>query len=230
MKLSIMKTSCKNYVVFPVILFLTGVFFFIPADKAGALTLDEIIAKTQGIYEKTAGLKADFTQESVIKSMGKTEREEGVFYFKTPRRMLWDYTKPKKKKLIINPKTAWLYIPEDRIVYVQDAENLFKSRIGIRFLSGLGKLQEDFHISFAKPEHTGQEGDYLFKLVPKEPDFGIGNLLIVIDRETFYVNRLSFVDTYGNTNRLHFRNVKISNKLPDRMFNFSPPPGVDVYR
>jgi outer membrane lipoprotein carrier protein len=113
---------------------------------------------------------------------------------------------------------------------VQDAERVFTSRIGIRFLCGLGKLQKDFHIAFAATEHTHQEGNYLFKLVPREPDFGIGELLVAIDRETFYVRWLSFADTYGNATRLHFRNIKINNKLPDKMFSFSPPPGVDIYR
>lgn len=215
---------------FSIALLLTGMLFFVPAEKAGALSLDDIIARTQSAYEKTTGLRADFTQESTIKSMGKTEHEEGVFYFKNPRRMVWDYTKPKTKKLVINPQTAWFYIPEDGIVYVQDAESVFKSRLGIRFLSGLGKLQKDFRIAFAAPEHTYQEGNYLFKLVPKEPDFGIGELLVAIDKETFYVSWLSFADTYGNTTRLYFRNIKINNKLPDKMFSFSPPAGVDVYQ
>ena len=162
--------------------------------------------------------------------MGKTEHEEGVFYFKNPRKMVWDYKTPKKKKLVINPYKAWFYIPEDGVVYVQDAESVFKSRLGIRFLSGLGKLQQDFRIAFATPEHPKQEGNYLFKLVPREPDFAIGELLVAINKETFYVSWLSFADAYGNATRLYFRNMKIDNKLPDKMFNFSPPAGVDIYR
>ena len=224
------KYFSPGLVLFPIVFLLAGMLFFLRAKEAGAMSLDEIIARTQRTYEKTTGLKADFTQETTIKSMSRTEREEGVFYFKNPRRMVWDYTKPKTKKLVINPQTAWFYIPEDSVVYIQDAEGVFKSRIGIRFLSGLGNLQEDFRCAFAAPEHVDQEGNYLFKLAPREPDWGIGELFIAIDKETFHINRLSFADTYGNTTQLYFRNIKINNKLPDKMFSFSPPAGVDVYK
>ena len=43
----------------------------------GALSLERLAAKTQEIYEKTTDFKARFIQEVTIKSMKKTEREEG---------------------------------------------------------------------------------------------------------------------------------------------------------
>lgn len=230
MKKSMGKFFSPGLVLFPIAVLLAGLLLFLRAKEAVALSLDEITARTQRVYEKTTGLKANFTQETTIKSMGRTEREEGVFYFKNPRRMVWDYTKPKTKKLVINPQTAWFYIPEDGVVYIQDAEGVFKSRIGIRFLSGLGKLQEDFRCAFAAPEHVDREGNYLLKLAPREADFGIGELFVAIDKETFHISRLSFADTYGNTTRLYFRNIKINNKLPDEMFSFSPPPGTEIYK
>lgn len=229
MKKSIGKYFFPGLVLFPVTVLLAGMLSFILAKEAGCLSLDEIIAKTQRTYEKTTDLKADFTQRSTIKSTSRTECEEGIFYFKNPRMMVWDYTKPKTKKLVINLQTAWFYLPEDSAVYIQDAEGIFKSRIGIRFLSGLGKLREDFHVTFAVPDYTDREGNYLLKLIPREPDFGMEKLLVAIDKETFYINSLSFADTYGNTTQLYFRNIKINNKLPDKMFSFSPPVGVDVY-
>ncbi len=70
------------------------------------------------------------SRKSTIKAMNKTDREEGILYVKNPKRMLWNYSKPKAKKLIINPKRAWLYIPDDRVVYIQEAENIYKSKLG----------------------------------------------------------------------------------------------------
>jgi outer membrane lipoprotein-sorting protein len=89
------------------------------SPEAGAASLEEIVGKVQERYEKLIDIKADFLQEATIKSMNKTDREEGVFYFKNPRRMVWDYLKPKAKKLVINPQKAWLYVPEDGVVYIQ---------------------------------------------------------------------------------------------------------------
>jgi len=203
--------------------------FFVLPNKIMAMPLNELIAQAQDRYEKTGDVKADFIQEATIKSMNKTEREEGVFYFKNPRRMVWDYTKPKKKKLVINPQTAWLYIPEDSIVYVQDAESILKSKVSIRFLAGLGKLKNDFHIAFAGPDHVDREGNFLLKLVPKERDFGMEELFLALDKEKLQITRLSFTDGYGNTTRLFFRNINVNNNLPEKFFTFIPPAGVEVY-
>ncbi|MCG6534919.1 MAG: outer membrane lipoprotein carrier protein LolA [Syntrophales bacterium LBB04] len=194
------------------------------------MSIEEIIAKAQEQYEKTIDIKADFVQEVSIKSMNKTDREAGIFYFKNPRRMIWDYLKPKPKKLIINTQTAWFYIPEDRIVYVQDAESIFKNKAGIRFLSGLGNLNKDFHITFSGPENIDKEGNLLLKLVPKESGFGIEEFFLTLDKDQFYVTRLSFTDGFGNTTRLLFRNIKLNNNFADKLFSFSPPPGVEVYK
>jgi len=202
---------------------------FVLPNKAMALSLNELIAKAQDRYEKTGDIKADFIQDVTIKSMNKTDREEGVFYFKNPRRMVWDYTKPKKKKLVINPQTAWLYIPEDSIVYVQDAESILKSKVSIRFLAGLGKLKDDFRIAFAGPDHVDREGNFFLKLVPKERDFGVEELFLALDKEKLQITRLSFTDGYGNTTRLFFRNINVNNNLPEKLFTFIPPAGVEVY-
>jgi outer membrane lipoprotein-sorting protein len=131
-----------------------------PTVRAEALSLEQMIAKTQEIYEKTTDLKAGFIQEVTIKSMKKTEREEGIVYFKNPRMMLWDYTKPMSKKLVINAQKAWLYVPEDRMVYVQNAEDVYRSRMAVKFLSGIGKLSEDFQIRFSKDNPLDGEGNY----------------------------------------------------------------------
>ncbi len=45
---------------------------------ADILPLNELIARTQERYKKTQDIKAQFIKEETIKSVNKTEREEGV--------------------------------------------------------------------------------------------------------------------------------------------------------
>ncbi len=206
-----------------------GVLFFTLPQSGIALSLDEVVANTQNVYEKTADLKANFLQEVTIKSLHKTNREEGIFYFKKPRQMVWDYTIPKAKKMVINAQTVWLYIPADSVVYVQNAEEVFKTQAIVRFLSGWGKLKDDFNITFARPDVSDKDGDFLLKLVPHERDFGIGELFLTLDKQ-FYISQVNFTDSYGNATRLIFRSIKINNNLPEKFFSFIPPAGTEVYR
>lgn len=207
-----------------------GMLFFpvLPA-QAEPLSIGELAANTQTTYEKTEDLKARFIQEITIRAMKKTDREEGVVYIKSPKRMLWHYLKPKVKKLIINPKSAWLYVPEDKVVYFQDADTVFKSKLTIKFLSGIGKLSDDFNVAFSKGGPVDGGGNYLVTLTPKESDFGVDRLFVTINKETFLIIQCSFSDVYGNITRIRFTDIKTNTKLPDSLFTFRPPQGVEVF-
>jgi outer membrane lipoprotein carrier protein len=204
---------------------------FFPSVQAlgGPLPLKELIEKTQERYEKTVDLKARFIQEVTIKSMNKTDREEGIVYVKNPKRMLWNYSKPKAKKLIINPKNAWLYMPEDRVVYIQDTDTIYKSKLAVKFLSGIGKLGEDFHINFSRPEPVDGKGNYLLTLTPFNSDTGIDKLYLTVDKDNFQIIQFSFTDLYENVTRVRLTDIKINNNLPDKLFSFKPPPNVEIF-
>ncbi|MBU2053735.1 MAG: outer membrane lipoprotein carrier protein LolA [Proteobacteria bacterium] len=211
-----------------IVLLAAPLFFPSAAIPAEALSLERLTAKTQEIYEKTTDLKARFVQEVTIRSMKKTEQEEGTVYFKNPRMMLWDYQKPKAKKLVINAQKAWLYVPEDRMVYVQNAEDVYRSRMAVRFLSGIGKLSEDFQIRFTEDKPLDEQGNYLLTLTAKEAEGGIERLFLTIDGKNFHISQFSFNDAYGNTTRLRLSDIRINTGVPDSLFNFKPPAGVEI--
>jgi outer membrane lipoprotein carrier protein len=227
-----MKKKCKvsNRYSLKIAIFLNFLLFIASGTSFGnTLPLDELIVKAQERYERTEDIKAQFIQEVTIKAMNKTEREEGVVYVKNPRRMLWVYSKPKAKKLIINPKKAWLYVPEDHAAYVQDTENIYRSKLAVKFLSGIGKLSEDFHVGFSKPDNVDKNGDYLLTLIPKISDTGVDKLYVTIDKENFQIIQCSFTDLYGNLTRIRLSDIRINNNLDDKIFSFKPPSGVDVF-
>jgi len=221
--------------IYPISLIITAgiltclLFFSVPAVRAEPLSLGEVSVKVQERYDKTADLKARFIQEITIKSLKKSEKEEGVIYIKNPKRMLWHYLKPKVKKLIINPEKAWLYVPEDKIVYVQSAGDILKSRVIVKLLSGAGKLNEDFNINFSGGNPVDERGNYLVTLIPKESGFGVDRLFLTIDKDTFLIMQCSFSDMYGNINRIRFSDIKTNTNLSDHLFAFRPPKGVEVY-
>jgi len=196
---------------------------------AETLPLSTLISRMQDAYERTRDLKASFVQEVSLKSVGRTEKEEGILYLKNPRRMLWDYQKPQIKKLVVNPQKAWLYVPEDHVVYVQNADQIFKSKMAVRFLSGMGKLREDFLISFADSGAVDRDGNYQLKLVPKKAGLGADRLNLTVDKKSYQIVEGRFTDTYGNATRIRFSDIKVNNRLADRMFTFKIPAGVEVF-
>ena len=213
---------------FSSLVFLLFIFFAAPAWGAELLSLDEVVQKIQDTYEQTGQVKAHFTQALTLKAMQKTQLEEGTFYFKKPKRMRWVYTKPAAKELVINPEKAWLYVPADKVAYVQDAESLFKSTVSVRFLAGIGKLKDDFRISFAGDKKVDKAGNYLLDLVPVKPEEAVKKLQVAVNRESFQIVKVVLFDPYGNVTTLTFSGLELNKDLPDSLFTFKPPAGVDV--
>ena len=143
--------------------------------------------------------------------------------------MLWDYVKPDEKKLIINPQKAWLYLPHEKTAYVQKADTLFQSATIIRFLSGLGKLKDDFDIAYAEPNPKDKNGNYLLKLTPKEKSSALQVLSITLDKNTFFIIQVSFEDLMGNITTLKFSSIAMNAGLSDKLFKFQPPAGTNIF-
>ncbi len=193
------------------------------------LSLEELSKKIQTAYDHTIDFKAHFIQEATIKSIDRTEKEEGRVYLKKPERMLWEYTKPSMKKLVINSRKAWLYMPDDNIVYVQDAKSVLSSKMTIRFLTGIGNLKDDFKTAFSTGGPTDKEGNYVIILTPRGYEAGVRTLLLTVDKDNFHIIQCVFSDMYDNITRLSFSDIEFNTTPPDELFEFIPPPGVEIH-
>lgn len=191
--------------------------------------IEEVIFQLQQTYEKTQDFKASFIQESTLKSIKKTEVESGLVYFKNPKNMLWDYTQPKAKKMVINPQRVWLYIPAEKTAYTQTADYIFKSKVLIKFLSGLGKLKDDFVIEYSGSGGLDKDGNYLLSLAPREKNSFLNPFSITVDKNSFLIVRISFEDALGNSTVLKFSNISVNTGLSEKLFQFQPPVGVDIF-
>ena len=157
--------------------------------------------------------------------MQKTQHEEGAFYFKKPKRMRWVYTKPAAKELVINPRRLGSMSPPTRSPTCRMPNSLFKSTVSVRFLAGIGKLKEDFRISFAGEKKVEKTGSYLLDLVPVKPEEGVKKLQVAVNRESFQIVKVILFDPYGNVTTLAFSAIELNRDLPDSLFTFKPPPG-----
>jgi outer membrane lipoprotein carrier protein len=196
---------------------------------AELVTIDKILIKVQEVYNETKDFTASFTQNATIKSMNKTVTEEGTLYLKKPMRMFWDYKKPALKKLVLNPQKAWLYMPDEKTVYIQDATSLLSSKMTMRFFTGIGKLKDDFDAALSTPDAVDRKGMYRVSLIPKRYESGIKQIILSIDKNNYHITGCTFTDMYENTTELIFKDMIINNNLPDTMFTFTPPPNVEVY-
>jgi len=195
--------------------------------QAQTLFLEEVIAKVQEQYERHADFKANFMQESLIKSLGKKQQAEGIVYFKKPGKMHWIYHKPMKQEIISDGETLWTYRPEDKQVIVSRMTLAFQSKAPSTFLAGLGNLKRDFQARFAKDPSSGR--DYLLELTPLEAQGSLEKLFLLVDREAFNILQAKVQDAMGNVTQISFSRIQFNNNLSDDLFTFTPPKGVEVF-
>jgi outer membrane lipoprotein carrier protein len=201
------------------------VFFPKPAS---CIPLEEIVAKVQVVYQRTKDFKAEFIQESTLKSLNKTQMAKGKIYFKNPGKLRWDYYSPNKQEIVTDGKTLWMYMPQDKQVMISELSKVYRSNTSTFFLSGMGNLKRDFDVQLVKPTLNNEEKGYLLKLVPKEPQSNLNELFLLVDRVTFQVMETYFYDFYGNLIRIKFKNSVLNRGLSDSIFVFTIPKGVEV--
>ena len=182
-----------------------------------------IVARLQARYDETAGFRADFVQEVTSATLGQTLRSRGQVFFKKPGRMRWEFTEP-QQLLIADGSALWLYQPAERQAIKTPFQHAFNSQTPISFLTGVGRLEENFSVL---PQ--GETGSvYRLRLRPKREVEAIGLLDIEVSKATFDIQQALITDPLGNTTRVSFTNIDRETMLEDDLFRFELPPGIDL--
>lgn len=192
------------------------------------LSLEEVVAKIQEQYESNQDFQANFHQESFLKSLGRKQEAEGMVYFKKPGKMRWIYQKPTKQEIISDGQNLWNYRPEEKQVIVAPMSQAFQSKAPQTFLAGLGNLQKDFQARFLKDPAGGS--NYSLEFIPIESQGSLEKLFLVVEKGSFKITQAKIQDAMGNVTTISFSKVKFNNKLADTLFQFTPPPGIEVFK
>lgn len=196
-------------------------------------SVDDVAAKVQKVYGEVQDYKASFVQEVALKTIDKVEKDEGTVLFKKPGKMRWEYRKaqdqPVLQLIVTDGETIWFYTPADKQVMVDKMDKTISSKT---FLSGMGNLKEEFKVKFAKDRGLVDRNKYfLIDLKPKtlSKDFP-GKMLVAISKDTYRVDQAFMFDQFGNRTRIIFEKVELNTGLPDSLFSFDIPKGVEIIR
>lgn len=198
-----------------------------PAAPPSRLDVPAVVERVQKRYDGAADFRATFNQTLTNATFHRRASSTGEVLLKKPGRMRWNYKTPEVKTYVSDGNVLWLYEPEDRQAFKQDLKGS-QLPAALAFLTGKGKLAEEFDISFAKDPPVGAPGDYVLSLSPRQPQAQVKLLLFVVDPGSFLVRETFIVDAQGNTNDILFSDVKMNVHLPESTFHFSPPAGTRV--
>ena len=203
-----------------------GLAALVPRAGLAAADLDAIVRKVQERYDSTRDFTADVTQEMTIASLGKTTAAHGTMAFKRPGKMRWDLRQGEEQVIIADGETLWLYQPSEKQVLKAPFDAAFRATTPISFLTGVGRIAQDFDVSLDGDE--AKDGVLHLLLVPRRDSASIGKLRLTVARDSGEIRGAEIHDPLGNVSRLRFEHIKRNVGLSDDQFAFQVPPGVDV--
>lgn len=203
-------------------------FFVLSVQAHGQETTSELVAKVQRQYDQTRSIRADFSQETRSRAASLGTTAKGKLYFLKPRAIRWDYSEP-KQQFVINEEKAWLYVPDEKTIYLYEVDQIINSPIVLGFFSGLGKLTETFDINQLPPE-PGPPMRFRLELLPRESESPVARVTLWIAAESYRVVRIQTEDPLGNINEITFTNVQVNASLEPSWFELNVPQGVRLER
>jgi outer membrane lipoprotein carrier protein len=188
-----------------------------------AQSLEEVVAGVESTYGKITDLRAEFTQTARNKSLGQDIKAEGIVLLKKGGKMRWDYKSPAPQQIVSDGTSLWVYTPELNQVNKGNAPKALAGPAG-SFLSGLGKIREEFTVRFMNPANPRDSaGRPVLDLTPKQPTPLLTRLVIAVDPKDYVVREAVLYDQFQNTVTMTFNKVVINPGLSDALFAFTPP-------
>ncbi len=183
------------------------------ADAAAAATVERAIAELGAV-------RADFVQELLDRDGKTSDRAVGTLYLKKPGRFRWDYTQP-KQLIVSDGETLWLYDPELQQATVRKVKDSL-SQTPAMLLAGESRVKDSFDVT-AQPREAGIDW---VQLTPKKNDTDFKQLRLGFVGGTLM--RMEFADKLNQVTRIELTKLEKNARLPDSLFHFVAPPGVDV--
>lgn len=200
-------------------------------------------------------IEADFTQESSIASLDRTQQGGGRVAMQFEHRggdqvplvkFRWDYVRPTRQEIVSDGRTMWVYIPDNNQVIESDISEVSEARAQdpLTFLTGLGNLSRDFLIRWASPNRD-KDGNYVLRLTPRNTTTMFRELEVTVDRRAvidytrsgvtgrdFPIRSTTAIDPNGNRTVITFDRdtLRLNRGVSDLEFRFVIPAGVDVVR
>ena len=184
---------------------------------------DTASERLRNFFTQVQSMQADFTQTVAAQGFAGSEESKGMFRLLRPGKFRWDYTQPYQQHIIADGNKLWVYDVDMDQVIVKPLDSVLGQTPAV-LLSGNSSLTERFDIE-ELPERK-EQGLVWVALRPKDTESSYQQLVFGFNNSDIKVMEL--VDNFGQLTVLKFANLKRNLTIEPGVFQFVPPPGVDV--
>jgi len=202
---------------------LVTVSLLVPASGMSAEEVDtergyaRIRAYTSGLHSMTA----QFRQQMIDADGELVQEGRGTLSIQRPNRFRWQYTEPYEQLILGDGEKLWSYDADLEQAVVRGYDDVLAASPAM-LLSGARDVAELYEVAALRIE----DGLDWVVLAPRalETDFKLLGLGFA-DGE---LRRMDLIDSLDQLTRIELTGVERNPALEESVFEFSPPPGVDV--
>lgn len=178
-------------------------------------------AELERFFAEVETFSAAFEQVVLDENLNRIEESTGRMWIARPGRFRWDYEPPLEQQIVSDGERVFVYDVELEQVTVQRLDDAV-GRTPAILLAGRGDLGDNYRI-----EDRGLHGQVAWvALLPTRDDGNFNEVQLGFEGQTLRL--LQLADQLGQVTRIVFTDNEVNPALGPTLFDFTPPPGVDV--
>ncbi len=198
-------------------------------ESPSATSLDDVLRAVQEKYDSTSDITATFTQETYSNSDSEPVMATGKVYFRRGGKMRWEYEKPEPQIIVTNNDDVYIFEKNANQVMIIPRKRFLSSEISRAFFFGKGSIRHYFDVTI-DTECTLTPESWCLRLVPRQGNSNLREMRLIIDPRSHVIQEMWITDELSSRTHIRFRDIELNRNLPDRLFSFTVPKGVEVYR
>ncbi len=200
-----------------------------PATTEPQTDVQVLVERLQAHYDALDGFEAEFTQRYQRKILRRAVEESARVIVKKPGRMRWEYQSPEEKLFVTDGSRSYFYIPiENQVMVSHHPRGAMGMGEGSPFelLTGRSRMTDSF--AFFASDAPPTRGGEMLHLIPIKRHEEFEDVEIELDPETGELLRVVLIDAQRNRTEFIFENIRKDLDLPESLFQFTIPSGVEV--
>lgn len=185
------------------------------------LSAESGISQLETFLQDLKTLKADFRQTLQQPDYDQVYASNGVFYLRRPGQLRWEYQTPSEQLIVADGDRVWLHdIELEQVSHRSQAAVL--DGTPAQLLSGTGPISQHFEIN-----ELGVESELTWvELIPKGKEAQFSSVRLALQESR--LERMEMFDNFGQVTRFFFDDLQRNPPLDDALFEFEPPPLIDL--
>ncbi len=184
------------------------------ADTDGHARLDRF-------FENVNTFKASFIQVVLDENLLALEETSGLLWIARPGRFRWDYRSAHDQTIVADGKVLWIYDVELEQVTRREQKSAIGHTPAV-LLAGGQQYRKDYEVTA-----LGTQGAITWiALLPRLNDGSFAEIQLGFEGDTLRLIQL--LDELNQITRVTLADVVENEPIPENLFQFVPPTGVDV--